>query len=80
MLVFVAEFGRSGGVVIGMPMEIGIVGIGRMGWVHASHLIEIGRETGACALAAVVDGDVSRLERFRGEMQYRGPVFLSVED
>ncbi len=63
-----------------MPLEIGIVGIGRMGWVHASHLIEIGRETGACALAAVVDGDASRLERFRGEMQYCGPVFLSVED
>ncbi|MBM3728834.1 MAG: hypothetical protein FJW40_25830 [Acidobacteria bacterium] len=60
-------------------LALGIVGIGRMGWVHALHLLELGRETGACSLAAVVDRDPRTLERFRGETGYSGPVFESVE-
>ena len=36
-------------------IDIGIVGIGRMGWVHARHLLELELETGLSRLAAVVD-------------------------
>ena len=41
-------------------IDIGIVGIGRMGWVHARHLLELERETGFSRLAAVVDLDVTK--------------------
>lgn len=62
------------------PLDIGIVGIGRMGWVHASHLLELERETGACRLCAVVDSDADRLARFARDLGYQGPTFASLED
>lgn len=60
-------------------LQLGIVGIGRMGWVHASHLLELERETGACRLNAVVDTDPDRLARFSSQLDYRGPTFDSLE-
>jgi len=62
------------------PLEIGIAGIGRMGWVHARHLLELEREDAVCRLAAVVDKDSARLERFASELGYKGPVFRSIEE
>src|SRR5215813_5649788 len=62
------------------PLEIGMVGIGRMGWVHAQHLLELEREENVCRLAAVVDKDSARLERLASEFGYKGPVFRSVEE
>ena len=61
-------------------LGIGIVGIGRMGWVHARHLLELEREDGVCRLLAVVDKDAERLKRFAAELGYRGPVFRSLEE
>src|SRR5262245_29112013 len=62
------------------PLEIGIIGIGRMGWVHARHLLELEREDGICRLTAVVDKDAERLKRFASELHYRGPAFGSLEE
>lgn len=59
-------------------MDIGIVGIGRMGWVHAQHLLELQRE-GLCRLNAVVDGTPATLRRFQNEAGYSGPVFETLE-
>lgn len=50
-----------------------------MGWVHAQHLAELGRETGACRLCAVVDSDAAKLARFATELGYTGPVFTSLD-
>ena len=61
-------------------IDIGIVGIGRMGWVHARHLLELERETGFSRLAAVVDLDVPKTRRFASEMGYTGKLFASLEE
>jgi myo-inositol 2-dehydrogenase/D-chiro-inositol 1-dehydrogenase len=65
---------------VDQPLNIGIVGLGRMGWVHASHLLELERESGSCRLAAVVDADSGTLQRFADRYQYRGPAFSSLEE
>ncbi|MEZ5398650.1 MAG: Gfo/Idh/MocA family oxidoreductase [Bryobacteraceae bacterium] len=61
-------------------LNIGMVAIGRMGWVHATHLLELERETGACRLAAVVEPDTEKLARFVSVTGYRGPTFANVEE
>lgn len=61
------------------PLPIGIVAIGRMGWVHATHLLALERETGACRLAAVAEPDSARLARFAESTGYRGAVFDSLD-
>lgn len=62
------------------PLELGIVGIGRMGWVHARHLLELEREDQVCRLVAVVDPDRARLEAFASELGFAGPLFGSLEE
>jgi len=64
---------------MGGQVEIGMIGIGRMGWVHASHLLELERE-GACKLRAVVDKNPARLARFAVETGYSGVTFTSIEE
>ena len=49
------------------PLAIGIVGLGRMGSVHARHLLELERQDGLCHLAALVDIDPARTQRFVAE-------------
>ncbi len=61
------------------PLDIGIVGIGRMGWVHASHLLELERHEGSCRLGAVVDRDSARLKRFVDDFGFAGATFDSLE-
>ena len=60
-------------------LDIGIVGIGRMGWVHACHLLELEREMDSVRLCAIVDRDAARLERFTDELGYKGRTFDSVD-
>jgi len=60
-------------------MDIGIAGLGRMGWVHARHLLELEREAGLCRLAAIVDPDEARTRRFVEEHGFSGRIFPSVE-
>lgn len=62
------------------PLKLGIIGIGRMGWVHARHLLELERETGACRLAAVVDIDAEKTRRFAAETGCSAAVFHSLDE
>lgn len=50
-----------------------------MGWVHASHLLELERDEGVCRLVAVADSDPARLQRFTEEFNYAGAVFESLD-
>ena len=60
------------------PLALGIIGIGRMGWVHARHLLELEREDGVCRLAAVVDIDTEKTRRFAAETGCTAPLFGSI--
>src|SRR5579872_3810 len=62
------------------PLKLGIVGIGRIGAVHALHIHELARETGTCSLAALVDFDPERARRFAKEINCDAPIFGSVEE
>jgi len=61
------------------PLELGIAGIGRMGWVHARHLLELERQEGVCRLCAIVDPDEARLKAFAREFDFHGPLFPSLD-
>jgi myo-inositol 2-dehydrogenase/D-chiro-inositol 1-dehydrogenase len=62
------------------PLRIAVAGLGRMGWVHASNVHDLARETGACAIAALVDKDTGKARRFADERGLAVPVFASVEE
>jgi myo-inositol 2-dehydrogenase/D-chiro-inositol 1-dehydrogenase len=62
------------------PLKVAVVGLGRMGAVHALHLCELAREGEPCALAALVDLDLERAGRFAAEMHLKIPLFSSVEE
>jgi len=57
------------------PLKIAIVGIGRMGAVHALHAHELARETKTCQLVAIADPDTERARRFLGSAGIHIPVF-----
>ncbi|MBM3784770.1 MAG: hypothetical protein FJW30_10445 [Acidobacteria bacterium] len=60
------------------PLPIGIAGLGRMGWVHARHLLELERIDGVCRLAAIVDADPAKTARFAAELGFNGAVFHDI--
>jgi myo-inositol 2-dehydrogenase/D-chiro-inositol 1-dehydrogenase len=62
------------------PLKIAVAGLGRMGQIHALHVVELARETGSCELVALADGDVERIGRFAGEHALKVPLFASVEE
>lgn len=61
-------------------LPIGIVGIGRMGWVHARHLLELDKVDGVCRLAAIVDIDTAKTRRFAEETGCTARLFGSLEE
>lgn len=60
------------------PLELGIIGLGRMGWVHARHLLELERADGVCRLAAIVDIDSEKTRRFAAETGCTARAFASI--
>jgi len=62
------------------PIKLGIAGLGRMGWVHAGHALELERETGACQVAALADADVGRARRFASEAGINAAIFGNVAE
>ncbi len=62
------------------PLKVGVAGIGRMGAIHARHVLELARETGACQLAALADAEEERARRFAAETGCRVPIFSSVDE
>jgi myo-inositol 2-dehydrogenase / D-chiro-inositol 1-dehydrogenase len=61
------------------PLNIALVGMGRMGVVHALHALELARE-GRCRIAAFVDADPDRARRFGSENGCMAPVFSSIRE
>lgn len=62
------------------PVRLAVAGIGRMGAVHALHVVELARATGACALSALVDQDPERARAFATRVELKAPVFSSVAE
>ena len=62
------------------PLNIAIVGIGRMGTVHAMHVLELAAESNCCALAALVDSNPERARLFAEQNAVSAPVFSSVDE
>src|SRR5438552_449609 len=62
------------------PLKIAVVGVGRMGAIHALHASELSRETGSCALAALVDADIERARRCASGLGCDVPVFSSIDE
>jgi len=60
------------------PIRIAVAGLGRIGSIHALHVHELARETGACVLAALYTGDAKKAERFAAEVGCDVPIFRSV--
>lgn len=61
-------------------LKIAVLGVGRMGPIHALHVHELARETGTCSLAALVDKDGDRARRVAADIGCDIPVFGSVDD
>jgi predicted dehydrogenase len=62
------------------PLKVAVAGLGRMGTVHALHLLELARETGECELAALAEVDTERARRFSADLGCRVPIFRSIEE
>ncbi len=62
------------------PLRIAVVGVGRMGPVHALHVHEIEKETGKCALSAMVDREIGRAQKVAADLGPGIPVFSSIGD
>jgi myo-inositol 2-dehydrogenase/D-chiro-inositol 1-dehydrogenase len=61
------------------PLKLAVVGIGRMGVVHALHAHELAHESGRCRLAALVDTDTERARNFAAQNGCDIPVFPSIQ-
>jgi len=68
------------GIVMPEPLKIAVVGIGRMGAVHALHVHELAIETNRCQLAALVDSDVDRANRVAHDLGSDARIFSSISD
>lgn len=62
------------------PLNIAIVGIGRMGAVHALHVLELATESNACTLAALVDSNPERARSFAEQHGVRARIFSSLDE
>ncbi len=62
------------------PLKVAVAGLGRMGRIHALHVHELARDTGACQLAAVAELDRERALQFTGEIGQDVPIFRSIEE
>lgn len=62
------------------PLRLAVVGLGRMGWIHALHAYELSGETGLCELVAVSTLDRDQAEAFLSQTRTKIPVFSSIQD
>ena len=64
---------------IASPVRVGVVGLGRMGIIHALHIHELSQESDLCTLAAVSTMEKSRAELVLGMTGAVAPVFDTIE-
>jgi myo-inositol 2-dehydrogenase/D-chiro-inositol 1-dehydrogenase len=62
------------------PLKVAVIGVGRMGHVHALHVQELANEIGTCTLAAIVDLDLERARRCADDLREKIPVFSSIQE
>src|SRR5579872_4177677 len=62
------------------PVRIAVVGVGRMGPIHALHAHEIEKENGSCVLSAVVDVEIGRARRVAAELGGNIAGFSSIRE
>jgi myo-inositol 2-dehydrogenase/D-chiro-inositol 1-dehydrogenase len=62
------------------PVQVAVVGVGRMGPIHALHVHEIEKETGNCVLSAIVDVEPGRARRVAAELGGNIAVFPSLRE
>lgn len=62
------------------PLKVALVGLGRMGAIHALHLHELAKETGGCTVAALVDADAERARQTAAELGCDAPIFNSIRE
>lgn len=62
------------------PLKVAVAGLGRMGTVHALHVLELARDTQECELAALADVDIERARRFNADIGGQVPIFASPEE
>jgi predicted dehydrogenase len=60
-------------------LPVAIVGVGRMGWVHATHMWRL-EQAGMCRMVGVVDIDTDKAQRFVSRSGSAAQVFGSVEE
>jgi myo-inositol 2-dehydrogenase/D-chiro-inositol 1-dehydrogenase len=61
-------------------LKVAVVGVGRMGQIHALHVQELARDSGNCSLAALVDIDAERARRVAASLGCEVPLFTSIEE
>ena len=71
---------RSEEVNISEPLKVAVVGLGRMGLVHALHVLELAAETKSCSIAALVDSDPQRARQFAENNGVDAPVLSSIDE
>lgn len=66
------------------PVKLAVIGLGRIGAIHARHAQEIAAESGDCRLVALVDTDLTRAEKLAAQLEQASaaPVraFASIDD
>ncbi len=62
------------------PVQVAVVGVGRMGPIHALHVHEIEKENGSCVLSALVDADIGRARRVAADLGGNIAVFSSIRE
>jgi len=66
-------------LTVATPIRVGVVGLGRMGIIHALHIHELARESDLCTLAAVSTMERSRADLFLSMSGTDVPVFETIE-
>jgi myo-inositol 2-dehydrogenase/D-chiro-inositol 1-dehydrogenase len=61
------------------PIRVGVVGLGRMGMIHALHIHELSKESDLCRLACVSTLDKQAADRFHSIIDASTPVFYNIE-
>ena len=61
-------------------LKVAVAGLGRMGQIHAQNLYDISRETGGCAIVALVDENIERARRFAADNDFRPAIFASIDE
>src|SRR5258708_1524135 len=61
-------------------LKVAVVGVGRMGPIHALHVHELAQETGNCTLAALVDINLERARLVASDIGCDVPLFASIDE